>query len=1105
MLHFCIGESGSGKSTYLYEQIKEASKNVDNRIILLIPDQYSFESEKRLYESEIENFNNINVFTFEKLSGDILSQSEEVYSKNTDSRIRLLTMALAVKEVSDALSIYANQISHVSFYMDMLELIKEFKTNGVSPYDFENTYENLDENTILKAKDISLIYSSYEALLEEQSIPSSSENEIAAKKSEEISYFKDKVVFIDEFYVFSADKYKLLEAMIKDAKEIYISLCLSKTNSVQKQLFSASYATYSKLKRLCEDNFCDYEENLNFDNFKRFKNEALVHFSKNIFNNKINSFNSENNGISAVRASDMYSECDYVCAQIRQLVINDGYRYKDIAIVGRNTAEYTNALEASLVKYEIPAFFDTREAVLKKASAVLCVSAFEITTFNTENILKFLKTGYTDIPLEEIAELENYCYVWDINGALWLEDFSYHEEYKNDNQKSQNEKLLERLNIIRRRLVFAINKFKADTENTDGAGICNALYKFITEIGITKKLNENIDELIDENNETEARQLSQIWDIIVDTLEVMYKLLKNRNLSRKEFAELFRQILSESSFAIPPQHIDEVTVGNAGNIRLSEPKVVFLIGVNEGVFPMSLSNGLLFSAYERKKINEQGIEIYFPDNKEFWKERFMFYKAATAPSEKLYLTYSDKNAEYISLYPAVPINQCIKMFGSEVLKNANDFDEMFYCSSKSALFERYAKFYFDNTETQSAKRLAMQKNCNMSEDEKLLENASKNIEFSINNKEVMDKLTGKNVYLSATRIEQYYQCRFAHFCRYGLDLKPLQKMDVNAAEMGKVLHYCMERILKEYFKDLKEFDRNKTKALAKQIINEYIEEKCGGIKDKTNRYKNLMGRLANRITTIIEQIKAEFEQSEFVPCDFELEISDSGKIKPLVLTTKDGKNITLCGVVDRADIYEKDGVKYVRIVDYKSNGKKLDLNMVYEGLNLQMLLYLFIVAMSKEGEYANVSPAGILYYSMIYPKGNEKRNKTAEEKENVLRSAYKMNGLILNDETVINAMEKGGAGIFIPKYDKRNASSFATAEELGKLKAYCESLLIRMIDEYSNGKINTTPIEISSQKNSCTYCPYSEICGKKDEIELRTSHKFTSGEFYNTIEEQVSK
>jgi ATP-dependent helicase/nuclease subunit B len=190
------------------------------------------------------------------------------------------------------------------------------------------------------------------------------------------------------------------------------------------------------------------------------------------------------------------------------------------------------------------------------------------------------------------------------------------------------------------------------------------------------------------------------------------------------------------------------------------------------------------------------------------------------------------------------------------------------------------------------------------------------------------------------------------------------------------------------------------------------------------------------------------------------------------------------GTADRVDVYEKDGRLYTRVVDYKTGARAFSLTDVYHGLGIQMLVYLFALWEKGELRYGKpVVPAGVLYLHAHQPVASLKKTASDEEVEAETRRQLKMNGLVIADREIVEAMEKGisGSGRFIPVQLLKDGSfgrfsSVASVEQFGRLKRHVEKIVREMGRAALNGDIQANPYLSDRGATPCSFCDYREAC-----------------------------
>jgi|GEM_PF-5797862 ATP-dependent nuclease subunit B len=216
--------------------------------------------------------------------------------------------------------------------------------------------------------------------------------------------------------------------------------------------------------------------------------------------------------------------------------------------------------------------------------------------------------------------------------------------------------------------------------------------------------------------------------------------------------------------------------------------------------------------------------------------------------------------------------------------------------------------------------------------------------------------------------------------------------------------------------------------------------------------------------------------SSFTPHAFELDMRDKNAV---VLDFGEQYKLTFGGVVDRVDVCEIDGQNYICIVDYKSSQKKITPVTLGSGIDLQMLLYLF-AATDRGGVYEGYEPAGVLYSPIQISAVESDDYKIDSLNSSVMNSALKTSGLVISDKTVLEAMEAGIAGKYIPVKLLKSGEfdRYSTCISKGGIKSlrdFTYSKLIKMAESLLSGDAEAEPL-VKNKENPCEYCGYVNIC-----------------------------
>ncbi|MEG2597767.1 MAG: PD-(D/E)XK nuclease family protein, partial [Oscillospiraceae bacterium] len=332
--------------------------------------------------------------------------------------------------------------------------------------------------------------------------------------------------------------------------------------------------------------------------------------------------------------------------------------------------------------------------------------------------------------------------------------------------------------------------------------------------------------------------------------------------------------------------------------------------------------------------------------------------------------------------------------------------------------------------------------------------------FSVKEQEKLERLFHRNATLSPSQIEKYYTCGFQYFCRYGLDLKARQKAELSPMHRGNVIHYLLDILLKEY--DIIHLSEADLEKLVDRYLLEYLNQVMGGAQEKPQKFLYFYRRLGKTLKRIFSSLKEEFSQTAFQVVGLEEPIRADSSICPLHISVDESHAITVIGKVDRVDLYSFEEENFVRIVDYKSGSKEFDLNGMAAGLHLQMLLYLFAIWRTQNEKYKNVTPAGILYMPAGNPKPILDREASEDAEQDAVQKSFSMNGLLLNSQTVLCAMEKNLEGKFIPVSRGKSGLKgkyLASRAEFAALEKYTMELVQQMGESLFSGNVRPDPIQ----------------------------------------------
>ncbi len=1087
MLHLIKGRAGSGKTAKMREIISDMSKNGGSRPVLLVPEQFSFETERIMLELlGPKNLKNIDIFSFPRLAFSELQKKGFANLKTADNGIKAAIMSEALMQLEGRLNIFSNVRHNSTALSPLVDFCKELKYCCI---DSDSLTEKLEKSTNLllknKLTELDLIRNTYEALLTQSYFDDADAVSVFSESAAESGFFRNKTLFLDGFRAFSKQELECLKVAFSQCDDVYISICVDEkvrrfsSLYYMKELEDLLRANAAETNTAIDEIYCKQNETAFSPDISKLE-KCLFATDKAVKSNY-------NGDIVVAKCSDSENEALFVATTIKKLLKSGEYRCRDIAVIERTNGTYKKSVIDALKRLSIPVFDDSRQPLATETLFINICSALECISkgVTTQTLMSYLKTGLTGLSVSEISKLEKYALIWDLKASGWQKDFTMHPDGFGKELDEKAKVRLDELNSIRKKAILPLLKLKKDCEDADGKAIAAAVYEFIINSKIKENLLKLTVELDDNGFSVEANRQEYSWNVMMNILDTMALITDGKFYPLKRWYELFMILVSSGDIGEIPQGLDEVTVGCADRIRLEKTKVVFLVGVNKDEFPLVNVGGGILTDSDRILLTDLDIKVRPPFKDTVNEERFIAYCAITAASEKLYMTYKCNDSEGNTLFKSEIINTVEKIFEDFKIAVTSELPEAYFIESEESAFSAYSRNYLYNNEIKSTLKAYFESNKEYEGKINALETLSGNKPLGFKEKDNSKRLFGEEVYISASKVESFYNCPFAYFMRYGLGAEPVKEATLDPAQSGTIIHLVMEEILKKYPKaEFINTPDDELRETISSILKSYLEEKMGGVEEKNERFMKLFYRLVDVAMTVIERLKVEFEVGEFAPCDFELRIGGDN-IPPYELPLDEGK-VRVTGSIDRVDLMEKDGIKYVRVVDYKTGQKEFKLSELFDGLNIQMVLYLMALEKNGNKYYGDIIPSGVLYLpSRIGLKDYlGARNPNEDTIRNQKIKSGKLSGMILDSPVVFNGMGVDSRPEYFPAgYAAKGGAkgNYYSLPQFHSLSRVIDEKIISMGNALHSGEIAAMPIADGDKKEGemCEYCSYRSACARE--------------------------
>lgn len=1086
-LRIIYGKSGSGKSQFCFSEI---AKLIDKKesIFIITPEQFSFTAERKLMEAVNKDaVINAEVITLTRMAYRVLNDIGGEIKQSLSKCGKAMLVYSILNKHKKELEFLGKSDENIDL---VIRTITEFKKHGITINNLKDEVEKT-QNAYLKTKlsDMILLYENFENKIIDNYIDDTDLLTMLAKHLDEVEFIKNSIIYIDEFAGFTHQEYEIIKGLIKHARQVNITICVDNLNPAinpDTDIYYSNKITLYKLIDLVNENNFKLEEPVFLKDQYRFKTKELKHLANNIYEIQSTKYEENVENIQLFLAKNPYSEIENIAKEIKKLVRDKKIRYKDISIITKNIDTYASLVRAIFKQYEIPVFIDEKRDLNQNIIIQYVLSILEILVrnFSSESVFSYIKLGFCEIDEDEIFKLENYCNKWGIKQNKWKKDFNIEVEDKSKKQE------VERLNELRKQIIMPLIELKESIKKEKTAiNITKSLYEFIQNQKIEEKVISRISKLEEEKNIDLANEYKSSYQVLIEILDEIVLIFNEEKISLDNYSKILKIGLKNSGLGKIPGTQDQVTFGDVNRSRSHKVQNIFIIGLNDGSFPSINKDEGFFNDLDREELKQDGIELAKGTLEQLYEDNFNIYKAFTTAENQLYLSYVSTDSESKSLRPSMLINKIKKMF-PKLIEKSDVINKEYDLFNKEVTYEELIENIDKIRSGESIDKIWYEiYNYYKSQNEwkeKLFEDLEglrySNLPNQIK-KANIDKLYGNKLNTSVSQLERYRSCPFSYYLQYGLKLKEKEELKIQSFNTGSFMHETIDEFF-EYVREeqilLTQIEEDKIKEIVSQIIDKNLNLSKNYIFTATAKYKVLVKRLKRIVSKALKYIIETLIYSDFDIEGTEIEFNKKGKYPPIVLEIDNGKKVEITGKIDRIDTADSDDGKYLRIIDYKSSSKNIDLNEVYAGLQIQLLTYTDAICKAED-----IMPAGVFYFSLLEQMIKADKKVSDEEIENMIRKNFRMKGLILADVKIIKMNDntlKTGSSKIVPAAITQSGTvnekwtNGVNKEQFKILQDYIDKTIKDISKEILSGKIDLKPYN-KKGKTPCEYCSYKSICG----------------------------
>ena len=1101
MLRVLTSRACGGKTTQILKKIKE---NIENKKLsyVMFPEQLTLEGE-RLFTAKMEiPLFLCKIMSFDRLSQEVLSKVGGSKKQYIDDICKVMLIENILMEHKEEFIFYKNSINKTGFLENIVDLLTQLKKYDISPNIIDEFASNCDD-ALLKTKllEMSKMY----MLLEEKTSEKFIDNEyrlgLLAEKIDEYVKIKDFEIFFDNFVSFTALEMNVIGQLLKNNIDITITLPYDNSGDSCFKLTEETLEDLIKTAKLYNQNY----ELIHLDKSYN-ENEELSYLEQNFGKSSIKPYDKPTNDISITTFDNALTEVTYVANKINNLVRNHNYRYLDISVAITEDVKYSRLIQEVFSKYDIPFFIDSKKDVSGENIISMVFSFLDmfVKVPNYSNIINFFKSNLSDIDKKSYELLENFMIKWNMTEKKYVSEKIFEDDrYFSDDFFENKNEIIEAYRYIKN--LYQEYKPIFNIKNKPQE-FSNHLNRFLQELDIKSKLETVVEEFKQEGRYETASEITQVYNILIDTLDKVNSVVDDYLIDISMYKKMLYQGLNSQKVAMIPPTVDSVIVMDVKRSKSLGSKVLLMLGMNDTLLPLVKSNDVLLSDSEKTALKSGGISINTTTTDNMNQEKTSLYMMISKIRDKIFFSFPMTDVNGLGSNKSMYLTDIGYIFPKikHQYISSNDLKEL-SDETLDVAFEKMKNDFRDMIQNDSIDEEIIKKFKYFSKIEKYKDDMRimQSAIFSENTidklpQEYVDVIYKKPIKSSISKIEKYVQCPFSYYMKYGINPQKRDSQSIDYLKSGIVMHKYMEEFSKEILQNnliLSLDTQEKVDSFVEKIYSQNIlqEDTKLIVEDSKRQYSiiNKLKKISKKATSIIIKQKT---YNTFTTVETEKSIS---------LKTSD---VIYEGKVDRIDSLKIYNKEYIQVIDYKSGEKDINFEDVYNGINIQMLFYLYVLTMkNQEGKV----PHGVLYFPMI-----DKNVLIEDEDMSMLQDkidqTMKMRGLLTDEINLLKAFENdidGKSKYVDVKFDGQKASGSVVSEE--QMKKLLKKVL--MIVRENQSEIMSGNIIAKPTDKACIYCDYKNICKFDESIkgyDYKKQVKFKSrdkkAEFFLKIEEEVT-
>ena len=1108
----------------LEEAVQNYQQHPENKTFIIVPNHIKFTTEVRAINKHAISKNqsetavkNLHVLSFSRLAWFFLKDAEQGLPTQLDDAASAMLLTHIVEQEKDKLTIFEN--SNTGLINQLYSTILQIYDGNVNLEDIDE--ESLDQETKSKVHDLRIIY---DAFIKEIAGKFSTKNEVQVQLNEILAKRKDlgdASFYFCDFSHFSLQETLTIKLLMRKAKDVVLAF-KTRLGDINPQAEEGDYdyviqQTIGRFTSFLQERKMEYTVKSFPLSPKPTKREIL----NSLWTEAI-SKTDDLNQVQLVKADSRYAEAYFVARTIYQQVALSNYRYHDFLILAPDLKEYETYLTPILRQNKIPFFNDLQQEMKYHPLVVLIENLFNLhdlkkNPFLTASMLAILKTHLL-IPswykeeaeyIHDVDELENFVLAHGINHGLWRKKFSDFVNAEVIRLDKMDEEVA-KIDRLRGYLVDKVtNLFEKLSQEENSQKALTIFFDFLTENGIAARLEKWRDDANDAGDLQQAQQPEQLWDLLIQLLSD-YLMINPKEFNMDEFFNMLISAFKEANFSQIPSTLDAVNLSEIGMVQTSGYKQVFIIGATSGNLPaIQKMPGFLTTENLAQLQNSFSNDSYLEDNQQLnnLDQNYQFGLSLALAQDRVYVSYPVLNASNETLDPSI-YYQRLSNYGAREFEQ-HDLPEklqdlLSFITNADASLGYLA--YMNSSAKSSAitKLLELTQKVLPQKTDSVLDASQFDNRPEDIGQELATKLYGENLNSSVSQLETFYENSYEYFLTYGLKLRRRFENEFDVIQAGNYFHETFDRLVKQLNKrhlDLTDLNSTELESMLNSVRDVMKDEGkyTQLMNDPFNQY--LFKCLDHTTSKVAHNWRRSLTKTPLRAKYSELSFGVGERLKGLSFDVPDlsgNHHVDLRGKMDRVDLAnfaDKDQV-LAQVIDYKSSAKKFDLGMFYNGIALQMVSYLDVLANNGQFFAGNdqLSLLGAFYQTVTRQLERLNSDKLIDSSMNLRQAAtdskpkLMYNGIISNDPDILTEAEpllegstkqaselytgvktKAKGGFSLP------ANRSFSEDEIELLLEYDEYLIKEASSQILSGRISLNPYKYGKSQNALTYSDFKDI------------------------------